>query len=274
MKVDATTYIGRAEVAHEQMTVCGGRAVVFTRRAPLRAETDAPNEDGALIASLGSRKGILAVADGAGGHARGADASGAALHALAESLEQAADGEVVLRESVLRGFEAANAAVQALHGDAATTLCAAEIFGREVQTFHVGDSGVLVVGQRGKRKYETVAHSPSGFAVEAGLRDEEDALHDDDRHVVLNMLGDRVMRIDMSARLQLDTRDTLLLASDGLFDNLQVEEVVDLIRKGPLEGASRALAAAAIARMDTPGAGQPSKPDDLTFILYRPLPSP
>jgi serine/threonine protein phosphatase PrpC len=63
--------------------------------------------------------------------------------------------------------------------------------------------------------------------------------------------------------------DTVLLASDGLFDNLYIEEIVDCIRSGGLEQAMDRLLIACRRRMKKPGNGQPSKPDDLTFILVR-----
>jgi hypothetical protein len=64
------------------------------------------------------------------------------------------------------------------------------------------------------------------------------------------------------------------LASDGLFDNFYVEEIVARIRKGPLPGAVCRLAHDARQRMTEPADGQPSKPDDLTIIAFRPGPIP
>ncbi|MDZ7620076.1 MAG: PP2C family serine/threonine-protein phosphatase, partial [Patescibacteria group bacterium] len=60
-----------------------------------------------------------------------------------------------------------------------------------------------------------------------------------------------------------------LLATDGLFDNLHTHEVVDHIRKGPLPRVARNLADQSHQRMTDPQPGLPSKPDDLTFIVYR-----
>ena len=67
----------------------------------------------------------------------------------------------------------------------------------------------------------------------------------------------------------LDPLDTLVLGSDGLFDNLHLPEIVELIRKGPLDRCAAALADACRARMNNPEADHPSKLDDLTFVLYR-----
>ena len=42
------------------------------------------------------------------------------------------------------------------------------------------------------------------------------------------------------------------------------------IRCGPLEEAARRLLEVAVQRMRSPVEGEPSKPDDLSFVLYRP----
>jgi serine/threonine protein phosphatase PrpC len=128
---------------------------------------------------------------------------------------------------------------------------------------------IVVTGQRGKLKLQTVSHSPVGFAVESGMLDETDAVHHEDRHLVSNLAGTPDMRIEVGPRIRLAPLDTLLLASDGLFDNLYMEEVVSAIRKGPLADAGHRLATEALARMQQPGGGAPCKPDDLTFVLYR-----
>ena len=50
--------------------------------------------------------------------------------------------------------EAANRAVAELGVGAATTLAVVEIQGRSVRTYHVGDSMILAVGQRGKVRFQ------------------------------------------------------------------------------------------------------------------------
>jgi len=243
---------------------CGGALAWYTAPRPGR---EGPNEDGLLFLELDG-VGVLALADGAGGEAAGDRASAAALSALARELE--ARGTRTLRETILSGFEAADGSVREIGVGAATTLVAAEIEDRTVRVYHVGDSLTLAVGQRGKRKLETIAHSPTGYAVEAGILDETEALHHAERHLVSNMVGYGHMRVEMTARVPLAQRDTVLLASDGLSDNLHVGEMVEIVRKGPLEKAAATLARIAAERMAEPREGRPSKPDDLTFLIFRP----
>jgi serine/threonine protein phosphatase PrpC len=115
-----------------------------------------------------------------------------------------------------------------------------------------------------------VPHSPVGCAVEAGLIDEDEAMHHDERHIVSNVIGAADMRIEVGSALRLAPRDTMILASDGVLDNLHIEEIVSRIRKGPLDDAAGKLAKHSRRRMIEPREGDPSKPDDLTFIAFRP----
>jgi serine/threonine protein phosphatase PrpC len=172
---------------------------------------------------------------------------------------------------ILDGFEMANETIRALGVGAATTLAAVEIQGRWVRSYHCGDTGIVVVGQRGRVKQRTVDHSPTGYAVEAGVMNEREALRHEERHVVINMVGSPEMRIEMGPSLQLAARDTILIATDGLFDNLMLDVVIERIRKGSLRKAVAELAAAARRRMRAASESTPSKPDDLTIVAYRAL---
>jgi serine/threonine protein phosphatase PrpC len=170
----------------------------------------------------------------------------------------------------LNGIEAANGAVRELGTGAATTLALIEIQDGTIRPYHVGDSVILLTGQRGKLKMQTIAHSPIGYAVEAGLMEEEEAIHHEDRHVISNVIGSDQMRIEIGPPIKMASRDTLILASDGLLDNLLPSEIVEFVRSGPLDEALAALVAEARRRMGDDNGKAPSKPDDLTVIAYRP----
>ena len=84
-----------------------------------------------------------------------------------------------------------------------------------------------------------------------------------------NFLGMADMRIDIGAEVRLNPRDTVLLASDGLMDNVHLDEIVERVRKGPLPLAAERVVALARRRMMDASSAQPSKPDDLSLILFR-----
>jgi len=244
----------------------GGRAAVFSSRAP---DKDGPNEDAAGLLVANSEGGALVVADGLGGQPGGENASKITVQCLRTALQQAAKIDSPVRSAILDGVERANERVLGLGIGAATTMAALEVSRGVLRPYHVGDSGILVVGQRGKVKLRTMAHSPVGYAVEAGLLDEHEALHHDQRHEISNMVGATDMRIEVGSPLRLAPCDTVLLATDGLLDNLNPGEVVEIVRAGPLDQVARTLVRRCAQRMRSPAEGQPSKPDDLTFVLYR-----
>jgi len=244
----------------------GGRMVAYTCRSP---DKETENEDTVAVIPFGPQAAVLVVADGAGGLPAGKRASLAAVTALAESLQRAMVETMLLRTAILNGIEAANIAVQDLGNGSATTLTVVTVEGLTVRSYQIGDSEAMVVGQRGLVRLQTTAHSPTGFAVEAGFLDQREALHHAERHLVSNFIGTADMRIDVGAEVDLQPRDTIMLASDGLMDNVHVDEIIQRIRVGPLDEAVERIISLANRRMAGASTGQPSKPDDLSLILFR-----
>jgi serine/threonine protein phosphatase PrpC len=250
----------------ERFELPGAFAGVLSIRKPGR---DGPNQDAAALISVGDTATVAVLSDGAGGHPGGAKAAALAVQAVCDSVAELGADPTNLRAAIINGFEAANGAIAALGTGAAATLAAVEVHGATMRAYHAGDSMVLVTGQRGKIKWLNIPHSPVGYAVEAGLLDRGDALHHEDLHLVSNLLGGQDMRIELGATISLAPRDTIVVASDGLSDNLHLDEIVGLVRKGPLGNAVDALAALGRQRMETPEEGAPSKPDDLTLVAVR-----
>lgn len=257
----------------ESFELAGGRAVVASQAMPGKTT---PNEDSAAIIPLPGRRAVLIVADGLGGHASGEIASRTAIeevsrsiHQRVEETEEELDGEAI-RAAIISGIENANQAIIELANGAATTLCVAEIEDSMFRAYHIGDSVLMVVGQRGKVKFQTLAHSPVGYAVEAGLMNEAEAMRHEERHLISNVLGSEEMRIDIGPMREIAAKDTILLASDGLVDNLLTEEIIERCRKGAIKKGVERLMHDAHQRMEQGPIGpHPSKPDDLTVLVFR-----
>lgn len=232
-----------------------GELAAFSAPSPGAAE----NQD----AALADGRGLVAVVDGVGGNLGGREAARLAVDTLAQESEGPYDAT-----RLLRAFDRANAAIQARTHGAMATLVAALIGSASLRLFAIGDAQGWLIGGGGKIKYRTVQHGPVGYAEEAGLIDEDEALEHEDRHLISNAVGDPGMRVEVGPELRFAPRDTLLLGSDGLFDNLYTEEIVDRIRSGPLDRGLAALAELASERMEA--GGSPSKPDDLTIVACRP----
>lgn len=245
----------------------GGMASLITRRSPI-AEQSEPNEDSALILPCDRNRAVLAVADGCGGTNSGEVASRITIEKLAEVVRAGIVAERDLRDLILDGFEQANKAVLELSVGAMTTLAVVEVDGSIVRPYHVGDSAIIIMSSRGTIKFQSVAHSPVGYAVEAGVLDEHEALGHADRHLISNVVGSPDMRIDIGSSFTLAQQDSILIASDGLFDNLDPETLITLACKGSPDRSTRIIADAAFERMCNTN-GKPSHPDDLTCLLYR-----
>ncbi len=265
MGVNASVYVERQMTAASSHDLPRGQAVVYSGSPAYPDET---NQDAAALIEIDDHRVVIAVADGAGGLPSGHKASALAVGSVRDAVQHL-PVDASLRGAVLDGFERANRRVLEMGVGAATTLAALQIEGRTLRTLHVGDSTVLVVGQRGKVKLLTMSHSPVGYQVEAGVLEPEDALHHEDLNVVSNLVGSQDMRIEIGSALQLSAFDTIVVGSDGLFDNLHLSEIVERVRRGPLAEAAEALRVECTKRMVAPEEGLPSKPDDLTFVLYR-----
>ncbi len=244
--------------------VAGGNVVAFCRRCPDKFE---PNDDSAAVVQTSSGAIVLIVADGVGGCPMGYKASAIAVKAVAE-IVQAAEPMSDLRPAILDGIERANEEILDLGVGAATTLAVVEIQAGKARAYQVGDSMTVIVGQRGALKWKSTPHSPVGYAVESGMLDEFDAMHHDERHVVSNLVGSRSMRIEIGPSRTLAPRDTVIVASDGLFDNLHLDEVIKYGKSGKLIDRMNGLANLASLRMTKFDPALPGKPDDLTVLLY------
>jgi serine/threonine protein phosphatase PrpC len=260
-------YLGEKDVESADHELSAGLVSIRSIRAP---DKQTANEDAAAIIPFGRDALVLAVADGVGGTPAGREASNRAVRTLRNVLARTEARSENLRPAILDALEEANRSIISKSRGAATTLVIAEIANGQVRSYHVGDSELLSVGQRGRVKLRVTPHSPTGFAVEAGLLDEDEAVQHDQRHLLFNVIGTADMRIEVGPPTKLDSLDTVLLASDGLMDNLYIDEIVEVARKGRLPDAADTLAERALERMTSGGGVQPSKPDDLTVLLFRP----
>lgn len=268
---EALLLAAEQHAASTLVRVAGGAAAVWAAPRP----GGGPSQDALLVLPLGPDSAVLAVADGMGGLPEGGVAAARAVTALAATVEQGLAAGGALQAAILDGIAAANAAVLSMSSGSATTLAVAELAGGRVRAYNVGDSEIMVFGQRGGLKLRTLSHSPVGFALQAGLVDHEEALYHRDRHLVSNFIGSHDMRIEVGSALRLRPLDTVVVCSDGLVDNLRLAEIATVMRCGPLDRRLETLAGQATMRMTTAPAADdnhPSKPDDLSIIAFRQRP--
>lgn len=244
-----------------------GTIGIFTHRAPHK---ETPNEDALALIPVDNKTGVLVVADGVGGMPTGQDASRIAIESITTSINKAVRENIPLREGILNGIEQANKRICDSSSGSATTLAVIEIQGKTIRSYHVGDVLILLTGQRGRLKLQNVPHSPVGYAVESGMLDETEAVLHEERNIVSNVIGSPDMRIEIGPTTKVSPRDSLIISSDGLPDNLYIDEIVEHIRMNSLKTVCQKLTLHCHERMEHHEEDQPHHPDDLTYIIYRP----
>jgi len=246
-----------------------GTATVLIAPRPTEEGATVINDDCAMVCELDGAGVVLAVADGAGGHRRGGEAAEVALKTLATELDEAAADESVLQAMVLAAFDRAAAAVRELGSEAVTTLSVAYVHATTVRTLHAGDSPIYVFGQRGKRKWQTMDHTPVGLGIAGGWIEVGEGQDHPERHLLTNFLGTEELRIEMGPSVSLARYDTLVLASDGLSDNATGKEIVGGLRSGRLDRRSRELFDVVAKRMAGQDDAVAGKTDDFTLVGFR-----
>lgn len=267
----------------ERLAPLHGEAVLFSSKA---YDKTTGNEDAALFCELPGPVTVLAVADGVGGLPAGAEAAATAVGAVRRAIERAADrvadravhrGDYrsegdTLRSAIFDAFEDANAKLLEKGVGAATTLVVVEVRDGLARAYHAGDSGALLVGQRGRVRFETIPHSPVGYGVAAGMLEPSQTHHHEERHLLSNCVGSRDMRVEVGAPVRMSARDTLLLATDGVLENVERRVLIDQIRSGPLIQAATDLQARLRLTMAGVDPKLPAHPDDATALLFRSAP--
>jgi len=216
------------------------------------------NEDGYLI-----RGGLLAVADGMGGHLAGEIASGTALMVLRDypfgSGEPAAELEEAMRAAHARVRQLA--AEEPSMAGMGTTLTVALLRPGRVHVGHVGDSR-LYLWRRGELRQMTADHSVAAELLRAGQIDEAAARVHPHRHVLTRAIGALPeLEVDL-IEFPLEPGDGLLLCTDGLSCLVDEEDMLRVLAEHPTaQAAADALVQLALARGGI---------DNVTVVVARP----
>jgi len=202
------------------------------------------NEDAYLVDDA---MGLVAVADGMGGHRAGEVASATALEALRAAISSGRP----LRESI----EDANTAVftksltdTSLRGMGTTLTAGTLVAGGTVLVGHVGDSRAYLLHD-GELRQVTVDHSLVEELVREGRLTVDEAAVHPQRSIITRALGvDATVEVDVYA-VELAPGDRLLLCSDGLTGMLQPDDIAATLRRedDPRRAATQLIDAANVA---------------------------
>ena len=219
---------------------------------------ESERNDDVLCIQEGSDKLLLAIADGAGGHPKGDEAAKLATHEILKCFESTS-------QNFLDGFENANDKVNELRAQAHSTLIVASIISDKVRFYTVGDSEILYWNATGNLLYSNIPQSMVGHAIESGHISQTESLEHDHRHIVNNMLGDPAIRIETTTRFEIKKGHTILLGSDGLFDNIDHDRLTEILSGGNFQDSFQSL-------LDLIGSRRGDnwiKDDDISLIVLR-----
>jgi PPM family protein phosphatase len=229
------------------------------------------NDDALLIYPINPHTLVLAIVDGVGSAAHGDKAALFFLSQLKSALSQTTGKTDLeqLRTIILNTLIRAHEELSALPGHLTTaTLCV--LHHDTMQVYQVGDSGLMLCGQRGKLKYHTTFQSPVGYALASGLFTQAQANAHPENHFVTHLLGaGENTNIEMSTPMHLAPYDSILLATDGLFDNVVFTDLAEQIRKGEHQTVSGQLTEMVQTQKNSLSGKHFKKDDDISFILCR-----
>lgn len=128
---------------------------------------------------------------------------------------------------------------------------------------HIGDSKLVVICDRGKLKYETIGHDIFELSTDSGLIDYINSEVEVPSHVVTNMVGNPYFRMDVSTKMELAPNDTVVIGSDGVFDNISLEELCENCRTSTLLYLAENIRKKCAERMTETNSDSSYKADDL-----------
>lgn len=216
------------------------------------------NED-ALFYKVGKDCLVFGVSDGAGGHPRGKDAAfiaGEEVNAL-----DFKNGE----PDIINLIEGINDRILSLKAGARSTLALINISNDLFRSYCVGDSEVVYWNGHGSKIYSSIPHSRVGYKVAAEELTQDESLDHNERYLVDNMLGDEAVRVDVQSKMLLKKGHTVLVGSDGLFDNFSHDILTQLIGKGSFDTSFQELADLCLKQDEQMW----KKDDDISFIVIR-----
>ena len=199
------------------------------------------------------RKGYLyVVADGLGGHAAGEVASSSAVARLGEEYFSPSNHtriEPALRQAV----QAANLRIHELthrhpeYRSMETTLTSVVIAGAQAYVAHIGDTRVYH-WRDGRLTQLTADHSEAAELVRMRILKAERVRDHPGRSTLTRTLGSRLIPRPDYLRHPLASGDQLLLCSDGLWSEVEDNELCESLSNHPPRAAARELIDRALTR--------------------------
>jgi protein phosphatase len=185
--------------------------------------------------------GVFIVADGMGGYKGGEKASSIAAKTAASYLLQNiylpdlipaeyTGIQLPINELLPTAINEANDAVLKYTPESGTTLTIAVVIDRQIYLAHVGDSRAYIY-QDGRLEQITQDHSVVARMVEVGQLTAEEALTHQNRNVLYRAIGQaNTLEAEVDLR-SLPAQGQLLLCSDGLWNLVLDDEIIQVLKE-------------------------------------------
>lgn len=223
------------------------------------------NEDRVLILPTDS---TLLVVDGMGGPGGGA----VAADIMIECFQSVPPSECV---DPLEVLQKVSGRIRKECGTASSGVCYVWCWlnGRQLHAHYAGDVKLVVFDPSGGVKFASTDHSLVNDMIKTGIVSERDAAYHPQRHIVTKAVtGNSFTEFDILPTIQLETGDRLMVATDGLTDNLRLNEIADLTMGQEVGAAVKALMDFCLDKMNGShiskwqGSLKP-KPDNISILL-------
>ncbi|MEC5398265.1 PP2C family protein-serine/threonine phosphatase [Uliginosibacterium sp. H1] len=195
-----------------------------------------PNNQDRVAYSYSRDSLLMVVADGMGGHLHGEVAAQIATQYIIEAFQASAIPKI--RDELLflsRSLANAHNAIldysfeKGLPEAPRTTIVACLIQDSVAHWAHAGDSRLYLI-RRGRTIMQTRDHSRLQLMIDQGLITEEEAAVHPARNRIFSCLGGtHSPQIEFSSSTPLFTNDLIVMCSDGVWGNLEPDELVDLM---------------------------------------------
>lgn len=183
------------------------------------------NEDAAAVTE--SKSGVLAiVADGLGGQGNGDEAAALAIKSFQYEISQSSVSENLMAKAA----EKANEEIRKAQNDRkmCSTLAALWLEDSCAYTVHVGDTRIYQFRDN-KMLCRTLDHSVSQMAVIMGEIKEDEIRGHKDRNRLIKALGASADLKPKTQRLDVKKGDAFLLCSDGFWELITEEEMLECL---------------------------------------------
>jgi protein phosphatase len=260
MRINIADGVTRPLPQEPLTTTSGNEHIIFGQASDV-GMVRTNNQDAALAFFSTSRSadespdfGLFIVADGMGGHHDGEKASALTARTIASEIINriylsmllgTPNNEVPISEALEDAVQHANQAVLTKVPDGGTTLTAVTIIGDLAYIAHVGDTRVYLI-TRDNIEQITRDHSLVQRLIELDQLTQEEAVDHPQKNVLYRAVGQsESLEVDKLTR-RLPPKSRLLLCSDGLWNQVEEHEIVDIVMRysNPQEACEKLIAMA------------------------------